>query len=148
MTPTKHAARTDEELAARLRLGVMRLARRLRQQAEHGATPSMLSALSTIERLGPIALGRLAEVERVQPPTLTKIVGRLEAEGLVKRETDEIDHRVVHVRLTRRGRDLIQRARSRKDAFLAGRLARLSSTERAALEDAMGAIEHMLEEGD
>jgi DNA-binding MarR family transcriptional regulator len=140
--------RTQRELAARLRLGVMRLARRLRQQAEHGVTPSMLSALSSIERLGPLTLGRLAEVERVQPPTLTKIVARLESEGLVTRETDAGDHRVARVRLSRRGRDLVQRARLRKDEYLAAKLARLSPDELGALESAIGAIEHMLEEED
>ena len=148
MTLTKPTARTDHELAARLRLGVMRLARRLRQQAEHGVTPSMLSALSSIERLGPITLGRLAEVERVQPPTLTKIVARLEADELVTRETDADDHRVVRVRLSRRGRDLVQRARRRKDEFLAAKLARLDDSELRALEAAVGAIEHLLEEED
>ena len=126
----------------------MRLARRLRQQAEHGATPSMLSALSSIERLGPVTLGRLAEVERVQPPTLTKIVGRLESEGLVVRAPDEADHRVVRVRLSRRGREVVQRARIRKDAFLATKLGKLSPDELDALEAAVGAIERMLEEDD
>jgi DNA-binding MarR family transcriptional regulator len=136
----------DQELAARLRLGVMRLARRLRQQAEHDVTPSMLSAMSSLDRLGPVTLGHLAEVERVQPPTLTRIVARLEERSLVTREVDETDHRVTRVRLSRRGKDLVHRARSRKDAYLATLLGRLSPAELAALETAVGAIERMLEE--
>ena len=134
------------DLPPRLRLAVMRLARRLRQQAEHDVTPSMLSALSTIDRQGPLTLGRLAEVERVRPPTITKIVGRLEDDGLVVRTTDESDHRVVRVRLSRAGAALVNRSRGRKDAYLASKLARLSSEDRTALEAAVGAIEHLLEE--
>ena len=68
--------RTSEttQLAARLRLSVMRLARRLRQQAEGDVTPSMLSALASLERVGPSTLGELASLEHVQPPTMTRIV--------------------------------------------------------------------------
>src|SRR5918992_1400310 len=115
-------AQIDVRLAPRRRLAVMRLARRLRQQAEHDVTPSGLSALSTIERLGPLTLGRLAELERVRPPTVTKIVGRLEDEGLVVRTIDERDHRVTSIKLSRRGKGLVQNARRRKDALLADKL--------------------------
>jgi DNA-binding MarR family transcriptional regulator len=124
----------------------MRLARRLRQEAEHDVTPSMLSALSTIERLGPVTLGRLAELERVRPPTITRIVARLEDDGLVARSIDQSDHRVVRVRLSRRGRSLVQRARGRKDAFLADKLRALSSEDLAALERAVEVVDGLLEE--
>jgi DNA-binding MarR family transcriptional regulator len=126
----------------------MRLARRLRQQAEHDVTPSMLSALSTIERLGPLTLGRLAELERVRPPTITKIVARLEDDALVVRTVDTADQRVSRVSLSRQGKALVRSARSRKDAFLADRLRALSSEERAVLERAVGVIEGLLEEDD
>ena len=133
-----------EQLAPRLRLAVMRLARRLRQQAEHDVTPSMLSALSSIERLGPLTLGELAEAERVRPPTITKVIGRLDDEGLIVREPDPTDHRVARVRLSRRGAALVSRARGRKDAFLARRLSGLSDSDVASLEAALGAIERIL----
>lgn len=58
-------------IAARLRLGVTRLARRLRQEAEAGITPSMLSALSTLDRQGTLTMGDLCAAEQVQPPTMT-----------------------------------------------------------------------------
>ena len=124
----------------------MRLARRLRQQAEHDVTPSMLSALSTIERLGPLTLGRLAELERVRPPTVTRIVARLEEDELVARTVDESDHRVARVRLTRRGKALVQNARNRKDALLADKLRGLSRAEIDAVERAVTVIEQLLEE--
>ena len=72
-------------LAQSLRLAVMRLARRLRQQSEPDMTPSMLSALSTIERHGPMTLRELAVHERVQPPTVTTVLGRLENAGLIEK---------------------------------------------------------------
>ena len=82
---TAPSADVDRELVVQLRLAVMRLARRLRQQTEGEITASQLSALSSVDRLGPLSLGALAAVERVRPPTLTRIVGRLEAAGLVVR---------------------------------------------------------------
>ena len=106
----------------------------------------MLSALSTIERMGPLTLGRLAELERVRPPTVTKIVGRLEDDDLVVRTVDETDHRVTLIRLSRRGKALVQGARRRKDAFLADKLRDLSPGEIAAVERAVTVIEGLLED--
>jgi DNA-binding MarR family transcriptional regulator len=134
------------QLAARLRLAVLRLARRLRQQAEVDVTPSMQSVLATLERVGPATFGELAELERVRPPTITRIVARLEGDGLVKRETDNRDRRVSYVRLTREGRQLMRRTRSRKDLFLVERLARLDEDHLTALENAVEALERLLEE--
>src|SRR2546423_13827260 len=91
---------TDAELAARLRLAVTRLARRLRQETQNAdgdVPPSGLSALSSIERLGPLTLGELSAVERVQPPTMTKVVAGLESLGLVSRTVDPADRRVARV---------------------------------------------------
>jgi DNA-binding MarR family transcriptional regulator len=133
-------------LAASLRLAVMRLARRLRQQAEADLTPSMLSALSTIERSGPITLSELAAAERVRPPTITTIVGRLESAGLVNREIDPSDRRVSRVSLSPRGIRLIEATRSRKNAYLARRLARLDAEERSTLERAARILERLMEE--
>jgi DNA-binding MarR family transcriptional regulator len=134
-------------LASSLRLAVMRLARRLRQRAETGATPSMLSAMSSIGRLGPISLGDLAAAEQVQPPSLSAIVGRLGQEGLVVREPDPADGRVSRVRLSPAGRRLMERSRSRKTAYLARRLEALSSEDRDALRRALPVLERILEDG-
>jgi DNA-binding MarR family transcriptional regulator len=134
------------DLAAALRLAVMRLARRLRQRADAGVTPSMLSALATIGRLGPITMSDLAAAEQVQPPSLSAIVGRLEQEELVLRETDPADGRVARVRLSPAGRRLIERSRSRKTAYLARRLAVLSDEEREVLRRALPVIERLLED--
>ncbi|TMM17583.1 MAG: MarR family transcriptional regulator [Actinobacteria bacterium] len=138
----------DAELAARLRLVVTRLSRRLRQQAEAGVTASQLSALSTIDRCGPLTLGDLAAAEQVQPPSLTRVVSHLEEEGLVERQACQQDRRVARVRVTTEGRDLLQRSRTRKNAYLARRLRTLDVADRAVMADVVGVLEHMLEGGE
>ena len=84
-------------MAARLRLSATRLARRLRQEAGTGLTPSQLSALATVHNHGPLTLGSLAEREQVAPPSITKVVAKLEADGLLQRSPDPTDRRVSHV---------------------------------------------------
>ena len=132
------------ELAPRLRMAVMRLARRLRQQAEGEVTPTLLSALSTVERTGPLSLGELAAAERVQPPTVTRAVARLEELGLVRREADPADRRVSRVQVTPGGRRYVQRSRTRKDAYLAQRLRSLDPTEQALLAEALPLLERLV----
>ena len=143
-----HPASDRAATAARLRLAVMRLARRLRQQSTADATPSMLSALSVIEIAGPMTLGELAALERVRPPTMTRVVARLEEDGLVARDVDDADRRVAHVSLTRAGRELVKRNRSRKDLYLAARLRRLDVSQVETLRAAVEVIEQLLEEDD
>jgi DNA-binding MarR family transcriptional regulator len=148
MPPSSVTTRADEllGLASGLRLVVMRLARRLRQRAEAGITPSMLSALSSVERLGPITLGDLAAAERVRPPSLTAIVSRLEEEGLVARHAAPDDGRVAMVTLTGSGVRLMERNRSRKNAYLAQRLRTLDRSDREVLSRALGILERVLQD--
>src|ERR1700752_2984474 len=111
---TTTTAATDTELASRLRLAVMRLARILRQKAQDPITPSQLSALVSVEREGPVTLGELASLESVQPPSMTRIVVALEERGLVVREADPADRRIARVHITATGRRLLEKNRSRK----------------------------------
>jgi DNA-binding MarR family transcriptional regulator len=138
-------ARDTAELAARLRLAVTRLARRLRQEAEAGITPSMLSALSSAERQGPVTMGDLCAAEQVQPPTMTRIVAALVAAGLVVREADAQDGRVTWVKVTPEGRRLLERSRRRKEAFLARALRDLEPRDVATLEAAADVLERFTE---
>jgi DNA-binding MarR family transcriptional regulator len=133
------------ELAARLRLAVTRLARRLRQEAEAGITPSMLSALSAAERQGPVTMRDLCAAEQVQPPTMTRIVAALVSAGLVVREADAEDGRVAWVRVTPDGRRLLERSRRRKEAFLARALRDLDARDVATLEAAADVLERFTE---
>jgi len=141
MTETDAAA-----LPERLRLVVTRLARRLRQQAEAPISPTQSAALATIERRGPLTLGELAEIERVQPPTITAAVGRLEEQGLVARQRDPDDLRVARVQVTTAGRRLLKETRSRKSAYLERRVGELSGRDRATLERAAAILERLLED--
>jgi DNA-binding MarR family transcriptional regulator len=140
------ATETDASLVAGLRLVVMRLARRLRQQAEGDVTASRLSALSSIARLGPLTLGELAAVEQVQPPSMTKIVAKLEEQGLVIREADARDRRIARVRISVEGEAYVARSRTLKNAYLADRLARFDPDERALLEQALPLLERLVGE--
>lgn len=134
------------ELASRLRLAVARLSRRIRQQAASAGeelTASTHGALATIERLGPITLGDLAAVEQVQPPSMTRIVARLEEWGYVARIVDPADRRVARAVITDTGRELLARSRTRKDAYLARRVAELTDAERALLARALPLLERL-----
>jgi len=137
---------TEQELPARLRLAIMRLARRLRQQADADATPSMLSALASIEYRQSVTLGELAEAERVTPPTMSKIVARLQETELVTRTPDPNDKRIQRLSLSIRGERFIARSKSRKNAYLAKKLRKLEPHEVAKLEAAVAVIEKILED--
>jgi DNA-binding MarR family transcriptional regulator len=136
---------TDPELPSRLRLAVTRLARRLRQESGSDLSPSLTAALATIERLGPITPSELAAQERVQRPTATRILAGLEAAGLVVRQPDATDRRVVRVSASAEGRALLRRLRTRKNAYLAKRLRGLDPEELATLERAAELIEGLVE---
>lgn len=106
----------------------------------------MLSAMVTIESLGPLTVGELSSVEKVQPPTMTPIVARLEADGLVRREVDPADRRVARVTATSKGKQLLDRSRSRKTAYLARRLRALRPEERALIGRAVEILERFVSE--
>src|SRR4029450_2757733 len=127
----------------RPRLAVPRLARRLRQEAESGVTPSMLSALSSAERQGSLTMRDLCHAEQVQPPTMTRIVAALVEAGLVVREPDPIDGRVAWVKVTPDGRRLLERSRRRKEAYLAKALRSLEPEELRTLEAAAQIVERL-----
>jgi DNA-binding MarR family transcriptional regulator len=140
------APEPDTDLAERVRLAVTRLARRLRQQTGEGVSPTQLSALSTIERRGPITLGDLAHCERVRPPTVTAAVARLEEADLVERSVDQTDRRVTRVAMTAAGRKLLARSRSRKAAYLERRLRALSPQDRDTLSAATDVLDRLLDQ--
>ena len=134
----------EAELASRLRLAVTRLHRRLRQQSAGGLTQSQASALASIGQLESPTLGALAARESVQPPSMTRIVAALEALGHVARVVDPADRRVARVTLTDSGRDVLQRSRSLKNAFLADQLRRLSPGERHGVGELTVLLERLV----
>jgi DNA-binding MarR family transcriptional regulator len=136
------------ETAARLRLTATRLARRLRQEAETGLSPSQLSALSVVEKHGPITVGALAGHERVAAPTATRVVQKLEESGLVAKAVDPGDRRVTHLTITRQGRTLLAESRQRKTAWLAAQLDALAPAQRTRLAAALDVLDCLLDEAD
>ena len=141
----KRSASPNADLADRLHSAAIHLLRRLRRQDDASGLPApQLSALSVIVFGGPITLGALATAEQVRPPTITKVVSTLEKAGLVEREVDSEDRRVVRVRSTARGARLLQEGRQRRVAMLAGSLADLSVTDRALLERATSVLEKVV----
>jgi DNA-binding MarR family transcriptional regulator len=138
------SARTD--LATRLRTAIVRTNRRLRQEGGALLSPTLSAALGTIARHGPLTPSELAERERIQRPTATRLLARLEAPGYVTRTSDPQDRRSSLVALTPAGRALLEQTRERKDAYLARRLRTLTGEERATLRRAAEILERMLDE--
>ncbi|SNQ47225.1 conserved hypothetical protein [Frankia canadensis] len=123
----------DAELASALRLSVMRLSRRMRQERSSRLTPTQTSVLASLGRRGPMTLGEIAAHERVQPPSMTRVIAFLAVEGLVERRSHPTDGRQVIVEVTDRGRALLSDDRRRRDEWLTDRLAALTTEEIAAL---------------
>jgi len=142
--PEGRADAAEAELASRLRLSVTRLHRRLRQHSAGSLTQSQASALASIGQLGSPTLGALASRESVQPPSMTRIVGALEALGHVSRVVDPSDRRVTRVTLTPKGIQVLDRSRSLKNAFLARQLHCLAPGERQALADLTILLERLV----
>jgi DNA-binding MarR family transcriptional regulator len=138
---------TTSDLASRLRLDISRLARRLRQEAGAELSPSQTAALATIECHGPLTPSEVAARERVQRPTVTRVLARLEEAGLIDRAADPGDRRSSLVSISEAGRELLATARTRKTAYLAERLESLDAGDRATLDRAATILEHMLQEG-
>lgn len=131
-------------LASVLRVSVMRLARRLRNEREDTSLSlNQLSAMGTLARRGPLTLGELAAAERIQPPSMTRTVSALEARGLVVRDADADDRRLVIVRLSDEGKHMLAADRRRRDAWLNQRLRELTSDEREVLRRAIPVLEKL-----
>ena len=134
----------EDELATALRIAVMRLTRRLRSaQADESLTLSQLSALSSLDRHGPCSPTALAELERVQPPSMTRVIAGLEERGLTRRAPHETDRRQAVIAISDEGRALLNEARARRGAWLTRCLEELPAVERAALVAALPVLERL-----
>ena len=126
-----------ERTADRLHSAAIHLLRRLRREdAKSGLSAPRLSALSVVVFGGPITLGDLAAAEQVKPPTMTRLVRALDAEGLVRREADPQDGRIVRLRATARGENLLYAGRARRVHKLSEPLASLTAEEQRTLQNA------------
>jgi DNA-binding MarR family transcriptional regulator len=122
----------------------MRLARRLRaQRVDTDLTLSQMSALATVERHGPLTLGELAAHEKVQPPSMTRIVGVLVEHAVVDRAPHDTDGRQVILSITDTGRELLREDRRRREAWLAQHLRHLTPDEVDLLRAAAPVLEKL-----
>jgi DNA-binding MarR family transcriptional regulator len=136
---------SEAELPARLHSATLHLLRRLAQEDRAtGVSPPRLSALSVLVFGGPRTIGALAAMEGVTPPTMTRLVAGMAADGLVERLPDPDDRRVVRVAASDRGRSVLLAGRERRVATLATMIAPLTAKERRRLEAAARIIEAML----
>ena len=133
-----------DEVAERLRLVVARLARLLRQQDQGGFGPTMTAALASVAKFGPITFGELATRESVAPPTITKVVEKMVASGLVTRTADAHDRRVSRLVITPAGQDQLEDTRHRRAEWLRARLGELDSDELALVMAATGPLEKLI----
>lgn len=136
------------EVAAQLRVAVWRAARRMRRVSDVEISPTLHSALGSVEAHGPITAGKLANHEHVQKPTMTRTIRELVDRGLIERLPDPLDGRVTWLKVTPAGKTLLQNARRRTDVFLTKRLQRLSPEERDTLQRAAEILERLAERGD
>lgn len=136
---------TDVELAARLRMTLGRLNRRVRQHGPQTLSSSQASTLASVEALGPVRLGDLATHEGVTAPTQSRLVGSLEQQGLLRRMPDTEDRRATLLAITPQGRRQLERLRGERSAFLVGQIGTLTSEQRTALVSALDALESLAE---
>lgn len=133
--------------AARLRVAVLRLSRRLRKHDLAGLTPSQLSTLSCVGKSGPVRLGDLAAAERIAPSTLTRLVNVLEERGYLLRQPAPEDARAFIVTVTDSGNEALERIREEATSLLTDILMTLPADQLAALEAALPALEQLAGSG-
>jgi DNA-binding MarR family transcriptional regulator len=150
MNMTTPQTRSDAGLASALRISVSRLARRLRaERAAHGLpvlselSDTQMGALATLEHHGAMTPGELADHEKVQPPSMTRVIAVLEQHNLVTRAAHPKDKRQVMLTVTDAGRDLVRQSRRVREAWLAQRLRELTPEERAKLRAAAPILEKL-----
>jgi DNA-binding MarR family transcriptional regulator len=139
---------SDAGLASALRISVSRLARRLRaERVAHGLqlelSDTQLGALATLERKGAMTPGELAEHEKVQPPSMTRVIAVLEQRGLVMRAAHATDKRQVVLTVSDAGREVVDQSRKFREAWLARRLRELSPQEKSKLRAAAPILEKL-----
>jgi DNA-binding MarR family transcriptional regulator len=137
----------DPNIAHELRLSMMRLVRRLRQDKDD-RTPhyGKLSALGWLDREGPMTNAEIAAAERVTPQTMARNTTELVADGLISRADDPRDRRQVLLKISTRGREILEQDRQRRDTFLATAMAsELTPTEQELLRLAAGLLDRLAE---
>jgi DNA-binding MarR family transcriptional regulator len=138
---------TIAELASQLRPALLRRTRVIRnQRVDMSVTLTQLSAMATLRKRGAMSAGELAACERVQPPSMTKVLANLEERGLVRREVHPTDRRQAVIEITPAGEALLDSERRSRDAWLSTRLATLSAEERGLVQRVIPIMEKLAEQ--
>ena len=145
---TTSQARSDPRLATALRISISRLARRLRaERMAQGLQPELsetqLATLAALERFAAMTPRELAAYEKVQPPSMTRVIAALEERGLVTRTAHPTDRRQVLLGVTDEGRNVVGQVRKLREAWLARRLRELTPAERETLRAAAPILEQL-----
>jgi DNA-binding MarR family transcriptional regulator len=142
------ASRTSAaELASLLRPALLRLTRLVRnQRVDVSVTLTQLSAMGTLSKSGPMSAGELAACERVQPPSMSKVLSTLEERGLVRRAVHPDDRRQVILAITDKGEALLDSERRTRDAWLTRRLAALTGEQRDLLRRVVPLLDKLAEQ--
>jgi len=147
MRVTTAQIRSDAELAVTLRIAVSRLARRIRAERAASGLPELsdtqFAALATLVRQPAMTPAELAAHEKVQPPSMTRVIAVLEKEGLLARAPHPTDKRQVTLTATAAGRSLVEQVRRLREAWLATRLRELSAQERSVLRAAAPVLDKL-----
>lgn len=134
----------ERALAHTLSLSLSRIIRSLRGLREHGSvTATQLSAMAALAEGGAMTPSKLAAIERVQPPSMTRMVGSLISGGLVTRQQDPMDGRQVILSLTKRGREVLANESTAREMWFGGKLAQLTPHERKVLSEAASVMMDM-----
>jgi DNA-binding MarR family transcriptional regulator len=137
----------DADDAVRLRRAIQRLARQFNTSAtDEGLTPTQASVLALVFGRGPIALAELVRLEHINPTMLSRVVGKLDEEGLVERIPDPDDLRSATLRVTAAGQTVHERIKAQRGAAVTAAAAKLPPDEHAALVAALTSLEHLADE--
>jgi DNA-binding MarR family transcriptional regulator len=138
---------SDVERIARLRGVIGRLARRLNATSTgEGLTPTQYSVLSLVRMRGPLGLAELTDLEGLNPTMLSRIVRKLDEDGLIERLPNPTDLRAVRIAVTPSGELVQERIRARRTSVLSDCLGRLSNSTVDLLLEAVPALEELAEE--
>jgi DNA-binding MarR family transcriptional regulator len=138
---------TLAELASSLRPSLLRLTRLVRnQRVDMSITLTQLSAIYTLRKHGPMSAGELATCEKVQPPSMTKVLANLEERGLVRRDVHPADRRQAIIAITDDGVALLESEQRSRDLWLTRRLGALTADERALLHRVVPILDKLAEQ--
>jgi DNA-binding MarR family transcriptional regulator len=140
-------ARMDNDTVIRLRRVVLRLARQLNAASrEEGLTPTQASVLGITTARGPLSLAELTELEGINPTMLSRVVGKLDSFGLIRRLRDPDDFRAARVEVTPEGKRMYERISAQRTAVISECVAGLPAEQEAALVAALPAFENLAED--